>query len=111
MPERSAVDVPTVHVDLSGIGDAIWNALMAHLDELGAAAWQGIRDHIGEIGSAIWTALSTWLYAAVRSFFLTIWNATLLTIPHELSDRFAPVTAMMPDPGAIAVAGLVLALA
>lgn len=55
-------------------------------------------------------ALGDLIYTGIRSMFLALWNATLLGIPHALSDQFGPVVAMMPPPGAIAVAGLVLTL-
>jgi hypothetical protein len=98
-------------VDLSGLGTSIWQAFMDHLGEIGTATWQGIRDHMGEIGTAIWTAFSQWLYSGMRAMFLGIWNATLLSIPHDVTDQFAPVKAMMPDTAVIAAAGLALALA
>jgi hypothetical protein len=56
-------------------------------------------------------AFGNLMYSAIRNLFVAIWNGLLLSIPHELSDRFAPVVAMMPNPGAIAVGGLTLAIA
>jgi hypothetical protein len=40
-----------------------------------------------------------------------MWNATLLPVPHSTTDEFGPVQAMMPAPGALAAAGITLALA
>jgi len=56
-------------------------------------------------------ALGDLVYAGIRAMFLALWDAALLSIPHALSDQFGPVVALMPPPGAIAVAGLVLTLA
>jgi hypothetical protein len=86
---------PSFTIDLSGLGTAIWQALL---------------DHLGEIGTASWNAFSQWLYSTLRALFLAIWNATLLPIPHDVTDQFTPVLAMMPATGAIAAAGLVLAM-
>lgn len=107
MPDRLAQGGPTL--DLTALGDAIWGAFFSHLGDLGTATWAGIQAHLGEIGTAIWTSLAAWTYAGMRSFFLSLWNISLFTIPHELSDRAGPVVALMPPSGAIAAAGLVLA--
>lgn len=72
--------------------------------------WQSLIDHLGEVGTAIWAGFSQWLYGGIRGLFLTLWHATLLPIPHDVTDQFTPVLAMMPAPGAVATAGLVLAL-
>lgn len=102
---------PAVNVDLGGLGNSILGAFMSHLGDIGTAAWAGIQAHLGEIGTAIWTALAAWTYAGMRSFFLTLWNVSLFTIPHALSDQAGPVVALMPPTHAIAAAGLVLAFA
>jgi hypothetical protein len=105
MPERFAQTGPTI--DLSGI----WQALVDHLDVIGSAVWAGIQDHLGEIGSAIWKDLAQWIYASLRALLLTLWNATLLPIPHSATDEFGPVQAMMPATANIAAAGIALAMA
>src|SRR6266853_876586 len=86
---------PSFTIDLGGLGNAIWQALL---------------DHLGEIGTASWNAFSQWLYSMMRALFLAIWNATLLPIPRDVTDQFTPVLAMMPATGAVAAAGLVLAM-
>lgn len=101
---------PIVNVDLGGLTNGIWTALMSHLGDIGTAAWTGIRDHLGEIGTAIWTDLSQWIYSLLRGLFLGIWNATLLPIPHNVTDQFGPVQAIFAAAGPIAAAGLVLAV-
>jgi hypothetical protein len=100
-------DGGALSIDLSGF----WSSLLAHLGDIGQAIMQGFKDHIGEIGSTIWGALSSALYAGVKGLFLAVWNATFLTIPHDLTDRYAPVAALTPPPGAIAAGGLVLVIA
>src|SRR5438270_9888761 len=55
-------------------------------------------------------AIGSLMYGAMRSFYLALWNGLLLSVPHDLTDQFGPVKAMMPPPSAIGTAGLVLAL-
>jgi hypothetical protein len=93
--EPPAAGPPHFDIDLSGLSNGIWSALMAHMNELGTAAW---------------TSLSQWLYSLLRGMFLGIWNATLLPIPHNVTDQFAPVQAIFNASGPIAAAGLVLAV-
>lgn len=109
-PADAPAGPPGVTIDLSGFGNSIWDALMEHLDQLGTAVWTGLQAHLGEIGSAIWSDLSQWLYSLLRALFLTIWHATLLPIPHNATDEFGPVQAMLPSTGGVAAAGITLAL-
>jgi hypothetical protein len=83
-------------IDLSGLADLIWKSL---------------TDHLADVGSAIWTDFSQWLYGVLRGLLISLWHATLLPIPHEVTDQFGPVMAMMPSPGAIAAAGITLSMA
>ncbi|MBV9133900.1 MAG: hypothetical protein JO318_14450 [Chloroflexi bacterium] len=83
-------------IDLGGLADAIWHSLI---------------DHLGEVGVAIWSQLGQWFYMLMRNLLLTVWNATLLPIPHETTDEFGPVQAMLPGTGAVAAAGITLAMA
>jgi hypothetical protein len=113
MPEQLGQDspVPGLTIDLNGMGDAIWRTLMTHLDDLGTAVWKGLQAHMGEIGTAIWNDLSQWMYSLLRGLMLNLWHASLLPIPHNATDEFGPVQAMMPGSGAVAAAGITLALA
>lgn len=87
--------MPEVNVDLSGIGGALVQAVI---------------DHINELGTALWSGFSNWLYTGMRAMFITILQMTLLTIPHALTDQFAPVRAMMPNPLAIAGGAVALSM-
>jgi hypothetical protein len=109
MPDRFIQDTTSgpINIDLSGL----WKSLIDNLAPLGSAIWTGIADNLGLIGSTIWNALSVWIYTGIRNLFLGMWTATFLTIPHDVTDQFAPIAAMTPRPGMIAGAGLVLALA
>jgi hypothetical protein len=109
MPEQLAQGTGggPINIDLSGL----WQALIDNMGPIGSAIWTGISDNLGLIGSTIWGALSKALYDGVKGLFLAMWNATFLTIPHDLTDRFAPVAALTPPPGAIAAGGLVLVMA
>jgi hypothetical protein len=78
---------------------------------LADAIWNSLIGHVGDVGGAIWSGLSQWIYSLLRGLLLGIWHATLLPIPHDVTDQFGPVLAMMPAPGAIAAAGVTLALA
>jgi hypothetical protein len=116
MPERFLQDTggvgpPSVTIDLSGMADAIWRSLLDHLGELGNAIWAGVLPQLPTIGGAIWTDLGQWMYSLMRGLLLTVWNATLLPIPHDTTDEFGPVQAMLPGTGALAAAGITLALA
>jgi len=113
MPERylQADPVPSFTIDMSGLANNIWKSLMDHLGELGNAIWTDLRPNLGAIGSAIWTDLAQWMYSLLRGLLLTMWNATLLPIPHSTTDDFGPVQAMLPGTGAVAAAGITLALA
>jgi hypothetical protein len=88
--------VPVINFALKGLADAIWQSLM---------------DHLGDVGNAIWTDFSSWLYQLLRGLLVGLWHATLLPIPHDVTDQFGPVLAMMPTPGAIAASGITLSLA
>jgi hypothetical protein len=101
---------PSVTIDLSGLANAIWSSLLDHLGELGSAIWTGLAPQLPTIGSAIWTDLGQWLYSLMRGLLLTVWNATLLPIPHDTTDQFGPVQALLPGTGALAAAGISLAL-
>ena len=50
------------------------------------------------------------MYSLLRGLLITLWNATLLPIPHDTTDEFGPVQSMLPGPGAVAAAGITLAL-
>lgn len=102
---------PNITIDLSGLANSIWNSLMDHLGDLGSAIWTKLQPNLGAIGSAIWTDLAQWMYSLLRGLLLAIWNATLLPIPHDTTDEFGPVQAMLPSVGALAGAGITLALA
>jgi hypothetical protein len=102
---------PGITIDLSGLANAIWTSLLDHLGDLGGAIWTGLAPQLPMIGSAIWTDLGQWMYSLMRGLFLTLWNASLLPIPHDTTDEFGPVQAMMPGTGALAAAGITLALA
>lgn len=88
--------MPDINIDLSGIG---------------AALVQAITDHASELGAAMWSGFSVWLYTGLRNMFLLMWQATLLTIPHALTDQFGPVRAMMPNTFLIAGAAASLSMA
>lgn len=75
---------------------------------LGNALVQAIADHIGEIGTAMWDAFGNWLYGGLRVLFLAMFQMTMMTIPHALTDQFGPVTRMMPNP--LLIAGSAAAL-
>jgi hypothetical protein len=116
MPERFLQDtggggVPSVTVDLSGLANAIWQSLLDHLGELGGAIWSGLLPQLPTIGTQIWTDLGQWMYSMVRGALLTVWNASLLPVPHDTTDQFGSVQAMLPSSGAVASAGITLALA
>lgn len=96
MPDRLAQSGGPIDINLGGLADAIWTSLM---------------DHLSAVGGSIWAALAAWTYAGMRAFFLALWNVSLFTIPHALSDHAGPVVALMPPTHDIAAAGLVLALA
>ncbi len=102
---------PSITIDLSGLANSIWTALIDHLGELGSAIWTGLLPQLPTIGGAIWTDLGQWMYSLMRGLLLTVWNATLLPIPHSTTDEFGPVQAMLPGTGAVAAAGITLALA
>src|SRR5579859_8159085 len=102
---------PGITIDLSGLADAIWNSLTGRLGDLGNAIWTDLRPNLGAIGSAIWSDLGQWMYSLLRGLFLTIWNATLLPIPRATTYDFGPVQAMLPSTGAVAAAGITMALA
>jgi hypothetical protein len=77
-----------------------------------APAAPSIDIHVDLSGlAAIWTSLSRWLYTMLRDLLVGIWNATLLPIPHETTDGFGLVQSLMPNPTAIAAAGITLAMA
>jgi hypothetical protein len=86
---------PRIDFDLSGLSNGIWSALTSHMNE---------------IGTAMWTGLSHWIYSLLRGMFLGVWNATLLPIPHNVTDQFGPVQAIFAAAGPIAAGGLVLAV-
>jgi hypothetical protein len=92
---QEAPQQPTISLDFGGIGDAIWASFLAHMND---------------VGTAIWADLSQWLYGLLRGLLVGLWHATLLPIPHDVTDQFGPVQAMMPSPGAIAAAGITLSL-
>lgn len=99
MPEQlaqAAPNPPVINFDLQGFADAIWASLLMHL---------------GDVGNALWADLSQWLYGLLRGLLVGLWHATLLPIPHDVTDQFGPVLAMMPAPGAIAAAGIGLSVA
>jgi hypothetical protein len=75
-------DVPEIHIDFSGLGMAIVQTLI---------------DNMGGLGNAAWDAFTHWLYAGLRAMFLNLFSATLLIIPHALTDQFGPIQAMMPN--------------
>ncbi|MGI9147754.1 MAG: hypothetical protein ACR2IK_14580, partial [Chloroflexota bacterium] len=106
MPDRFAQDAPPFTIDLSGL----WQGLIDNMGPIGTAVWTGISNNLGLIGSTLWSALSNALYGAVRSLFLTIWQAALLDIPRGMTDQFPPVAALLVAGTQVAVAGLVLAL-
>ncbi|MBV9322870.1 MAG: hypothetical protein JO352_03660 [Chloroflexi bacterium] len=102
---------PEITIDLGGLANAIWSSLLDHLGELGTAIWTNLAPQLPTIGNAIWTDLGQWMYGLMRGLLLTLWNATLLPIPHTTTDEFGPVQAMLPGTGALAAAGITLALA
>ena len=95
-PGDGGGSAPSFTIDLSGLGNLIW---------------QSFIDHVGDVGGAIWSGLSQWLYGVLRGLLIGVWHATLLPIPHDVTDQFGPVLAMMPAPGAIAAAGITLSMA
>jgi hypothetical protein len=103
--------VPEITIDLGGLANAIWTSLLDHLGELGTTIWTNLAPQLLTIGNAIWTDLGQWMYGLMRGLLLTLWNATPLPIPHSTTDEFGPVQAMIPSTGAIAAAGITLALA
>ena len=102
---------PGITIDLSGLANAIWSSLIDHLSDVGNAVWSGLAPQLPTIGTAIWTDLGQWMYSMMRGLLLTVWNASLLPIPHDTTDEFGPVQAMLPGTGALAAAGITLALA
>jgi hypothetical protein len=103
--------VPEITIDLGGLANAIWSSVLDHLGELGTAIWTNLAPQLPTIGNAIWTVLGQWMYELMRGLLLTLWNATLLPILHTTTDEFGPVQAMLPGTGALAAAGITLALA
>jgi hypothetical protein len=94
-PTSASTPAPTFHVDLSGLASLMWSELTSHL---------------GDIGTAAWTDLTQWGYSLLRSMFLGIWNATLIPIPHDVTDQFGPVKTVLDSSLVIAAAGVVLAV-
>jgi hypothetical protein len=109
-PSGGGGDSPGVTIDLSGLADAIWHSLISHLGDVGNAIWGGLVPQLPMIGAELWKDLGQWLYSLLRDLLLTVWNATLLPIPHSTTDEFGPVQAMLPGTGAVAAAGITLAL-
>jgi hypothetical protein len=68
-------------------------------------------EHLGQIGNTIWLDFGAWIVGGIRAFYIGLWQATLLEIPHALTDDFGPVSTALHSSGPIASAGLVLALA
>lgn len=94
-PTTTTPSAPTFNIDLSGLADGMWNALTSHMNGIATAAW---------------TSFSQWLYSLLRGMFLGIWNATLLPIPHSVTDQFSPVQTIFAASTTIAAAGVVLAV-
>lgn len=68
-------------------------------------------EHLGQIGTTMWGDFGGWLVGGIRAFYIGLWNATLLEIPHAITDDFGPVSSALHSSGPIAVGGMVLALA
>jgi hypothetical protein len=75
--------------------------------QLPAVDWGGL---IPQLLPLFMRAIGDAIYGALRGLFLGIWNATLLPIPHTVTDQFAPVMAIFHASTQIAAAGLVLAV-
>jgi hypothetical protein len=97
MDEAPAQAAPVINIDLG----PLVAVMQQILDALNPTVW--VPQAVDTVGQT--------LYSSTRALFLTLWNGVLLGIPHAMSDQFGPVVALLPPPGAIAGAGLVLALA
>jgi hypothetical protein len=114
MPEQLAQQQPPdFHIDLSGLADAIWQALTGHLPTLGDLIWTGIRDHLPDIGGALLVALEDALRQAAQSIWDAAWGSSVnivTQLPADLTYDAPWYRAVAVDPVVLAVGGATLAI-
>src|SRR5207245_6780790 len=115
MPEQFAQQQPPpdFHIDLSGLADAIWQALMGHLPDLGGAIWTGIRDHLPDIGGALLVGLEDALRNAAQAIWDAAWGSSInivTQLPADLTYNAPWYRAVAVAPLEVAVGGATLAI-
>lgn len=104
MPDRFLQDQPSdgFHLDLGGLGDAIWHSFLSQLPD---------------IGTAIWTPVSTWLQNGLHASAEAVWSNSfvamstmLFQLPAALTYNLPAYEAIATNPVPVAVGGATLAL-
>jgi hypothetical protein len=102
-----------VHIDLSGLANLIWSALLDHLGDLGNAIWSNLLPNLPALAGQVLALLEDALRNAAQAIWDAAWgsSANIVTqIPPDLTYNASWYRAVATDPMPIAVGGATLAL-